>query len=144
MPETSSSSSELNPEASTPIELAAASSYAKSSEMERELQEQEDETVRKENAYPGATNSIGSIHQRKWFISFDRASSGFEPQKDAFGKRIWVRKCEDGKLTGSDRFFVQGRDVETSVVTGRTAAEVMSDEGVEEYVGRKGWRAVME
>ena len=45
---------------------------------------------------------------------------------------------------GFEAFFVRGRDVERSVVTGRTADEVMVDEGVEGFVGRKGWRAVLE
>lgn len=45
---------------------------------------------------------------------------------------------------GFETFFVRGRDVERSVVTGRTADEVMADEGVEGFVGRKGWRAVLE
>ena len=33
-----------------------------------------------------------------------------------------------------------GRDVERSVVTGRTAGQVMRDEGVEGFVGRRGWK----
>ncbi len=47
-------------------------------------------------------------------------------------------------MTGFDPFYVLGREVERSVVTGRTADEVMTDEGVEGFVGRKGWRAVIE
>lgn len=41
-------------------------------------------------------------------------------------------------------FLVLGRDVERSIVTGRTAEEVMRDEGVEGFVGRKGWKGVVE
>jgi hypothetical protein len=37
---------------------------------------------------------------------------------------------------------VLGRDVERSVVSGRLADEVMSDEGVESFQGIKMWRAV--
>ena len=119
------------------------------SALEREIAEQEDEEVRRTNAYQGATNSIGSIHQRRWYLSMDRHSSGFRPlaQQNGTkggGRREWVRRRENDQLVGFDPFFVMGRDVETSVVTGRTADEVMNDEGVEQFIGRKGWLAVME
>ncbi len=52
------------------------------------------------------------------------------------------RERQEGRDDGG--FVVLGRDVERSIVTGRTAEEVMRDEGVEEFVGRKGWRAVVE
>ncbi|KAF2021791.1 hypothetical protein BU24DRAFT_430333 [Aaosphaeria arxii CBS 175.79] len=84
------------------------------------------------NAYPGSTNSIGSIHQRQWFLSLDRASSGFVKNSDG----IWMQDEERG---GFEPFLVQGRGVERSVITGRLAAEVESDEGVEGFVGRAGW-----
>jgi hypothetical protein len=45
---------------------------------------------------------------------------------------------------GFEPFFVRGREVERSVVTGRLAGEVLRDEGVEGFVGRRGWRAVLE
>ena len=45
---------------------------------------------------------------------------------------------------GFETFFVRGRDVERSVVTGRSADEVLADEGVQGYVARKGWTAVLE
>ncbi|KAL2755088.1 hypothetical protein ACRALDRAFT_1064811, partial [Sodiomyces alcalophilus JCM 7366] len=48
-----------------------------SEEMRRELGELESAQVRATNAYPGAENSIGSVHQRKWFLSLDRAACGF-------------------------------------------------------------------
>lgn len=35
-------------------------------------------------------------------------------------------------------FMVRGREYERSVVTGRLAREVESDEGVAEFVGRRG------
>ena len=119
--------------------------------MQREIEEQEDELVRLSNAYPGATNSIGSIHQRRWYLSMDRYASGFRPllREDGGGgssRREWVRRWDhlQERLLGFERFFVMGRDVERSVVIGRNADEVMSDEGVERFVGRKGWRAVTE
>ena len=119
------------------------------SALEREIAEQEDEHVRLTNAYPGATNNIGSIHQRRWYLSMDRYSSGFVPKTGGGhgrggGRREWVRRWEDGKQLGFEPFFVMGREMERSVVTGRTADKVMSDEKVEGFVGRKGWRAVTE
>ncbi|KAL9022866.1 MAG: hypothetical protein Q9180_008524, partial [Flavoplaca navasiana] len=110
-----------------------------------EIEEQEDEQVRLTNAYPGATNSINSIHQRRWYLSMDRHASGFMPLTDSDGARTWVRRRdEDGRLLGFEPFVVRGREDERSVVTGRTADEVMVDEGVEGFTGRKGWRAVLE
>ncbi|OAL56945.1 hypothetical protein IQ07DRAFT_607202 [Pyrenochaeta sp. DS3sAY3a] len=99
---------------------------------------EEDTQTRANNAYPGSTNSVGSIHQRHWFLQLDRQNSGFvlTPQS---GKRKWVRGPSDG---GFESFLVRGRDFERSVVTGRLAAEVESDEGVEGYVGRGGWVGV--
>ena len=51
---------------------------------------------------------------------------------------------ELGGLGGFEPFFVSGREVERSVVTGRLADEVLRDGGVEGYVARKGWRPVLE
>jgi hypothetical protein len=90
--------------------------------------------TRLNNAYPGAHNTVGSIHQRHWFIMLDPRSCGFvRTGTGATGR--WVRDGEKG----FEVFHVRGRGVERSVVTGRLAAEVESDEGVEGYVGRKGW-----
>ena len=120
------------------------------SSIEREIEEQEDEEVRRTNAYPGARNSVGSIHQRRWYANMDRWGSGFRPFRGEGGmkggRREWVRGWdeEEGKLLGFEPFFVMGREMERSVVTGRTADEVMADEGVSSFVGRKGWRAVTE
>lgn len=78
----------------------------------------------------------------------DRYASGFRPVPREYnnktGRRGWARRIQKGKMMGFDPFYVLGREVERSVVTGRTADEVMSDEGVEGFVGRKGWRAVIE
>ncbi|KAG4217152.1 hypothetical protein PC116_g34367, partial [Phytophthora cactorum] len=46
------------------------------SAMEREIRELEDEQVRRRNAYAGAENSIGSVHQRRWYLSLDREACG--------------------------------------------------------------------
>jgi hypothetical protein len=96
----------------------------------------EDAQTRLNNAYPGSTNSIGSIHQRKWYLSLDRRSSGFIPGQAG----VWERDGEKG----FEPFFVRGRDFERSVVTGRLAREVESDEGVEGFVGRAGWIGIMQ
>jgi hypothetical protein len=108
-----------------------------------------DYQIRKNNAYPGSTNTIGSIHQRRWYLSLDRESSGFEPRRVSTGdgglKRIWVR-CSDGSaggVRGFEPFYVRGPGVERSVVTGRLGEEVLADEGVQGFVARKGWRAVL-
>lgn len=121
------------------------------SEMERELRELEDAEVRRTNAYPGAVNSIGSVHQRKWFLSLDREECGFaRTRKDG---RVWWERQEaaDGDREGSDPgqgrlqwpFYVRGPDHERSIVTGRLGVEVLRDEGVVGYVGRKGWRPIL-
>ncbi|OTA86018.1 hypothetical protein M434DRAFT_400040 [Hypoxylon sp. CO27-5] len=124
------------------------------SPMEREIRELEDEQVRRTNAYVGATNSIGSVHQRRWYLSLDREACGFVKRRRA-GRVVWERESEvrDAKTdeengdTGDYRlkfpFYVRGAEVERSVVTGRTGAEVLRDEGVEGYVRRKGWRPIL-
>lgn len=98
------------------------------------------------NAYPGSTNSIGSIHQRRWFITLDRANSGFEPEPSTgSGKKTWVRKRDPrtGELTGFEPFYVRGPDAERSVVTGRLGRDVFEDEGVKGFIGRRGWTPVL-
>jgi len=106
----------------------------------------ETEAIRLMNAYTGATNDIGSIHQRTWYITLDRLNSGFVAQTDRkTGRKVWVRKrLANRTLDGFDRFLVLGRDRERSVVTGRLASEVLKDEGVVGYVGRAMWRPVTE
>ncbi|OAG25818.1 hypothetical protein CC77DRAFT_1026979 [Alternaria alternata] len=86
------------------------------------------------NAYPGSSNDIGSIHQRHWFLQLDRQNSGF---------RLETSGNERGTWTGGFKpFLVRGRDHERSVVTGRLAREVESDEGLEGFVGRGGWTGI--
>ena len=113
------------------------------SPTERELLELEDHQVRSTNAYPGATNSIGSIHQRRWYLSIDRAASGFiKPM----GKTQWELR-EDGEGGGGERlkwpFYVRGADDERSVVTGRKGNDILQDEGVKGFTQRKGWKPVL-
>ncbi|KAF2103027.1 hypothetical protein NA57DRAFT_33631 [Rhizodiscina lignyota] len=116
----SSTDSESDIDTTTPITLSP---------------EKEAALIRASNAYTGATNSIGSIHQRHWYLSLDRRNSGFVSSHGT-----WDRN--GGK--GFETFYVQGAEVERSIVTGRTSAEIMSDEGVEGFVARKRWRPVME
>ncbi|KAL9621166.1 MAG: hypothetical protein Q9160_004417 [Pyrenula sp. 1 TL-2023] len=97
----------------------------------------ESETIRAANAYPGAKNDIGSVHQRRWYLSLDRDKSGFRRQRG----KVWTRKSED---EGFEAFHVMGREVERSVVTGRLGQDILDDEGVEGYVPRARWRPVME
>ncbi|KAF2483484.1 DNA polymerase ligase-domain-containing protein [Neohortaea acidophila] len=96
--------------------------------------EDEDASIRANNAYPGANNTIGSIHQRSWFLTLDKKNSGFE--------RIRSGPDAGRRRGGWEPFFVRGRDHERSVVTGRSADEVMEDEGVDKFVGRKMWRPI--
>ena len=120
--------------------------------MAREIAEAEDAQTRITNAYPGATNSIGSVHQRKWFLSLDRESSGFQRMPSKDGSISWIPKAADNEYPaatsnsaqGFEPFFVMGREVERSVVTGRRASDIMADEGVSGYVGRRGWRPVVD
>ncbi|KAI1375386.1 DNA polymerase ligase-domain-containing protein [Hypoxylon crocopeplum] len=121
------------------------------SAMEREIRELEDEQVRRTNAYSGAANSVGSVHQRRWYLSLDRAACGFAKRRRA-GRMVWepedtaqtgdgVNGGDGGRLTFP--FYVRGVEAERSVVTARTGADVLKDAGVEGYVGRKGWRPVL-
>ncbi|KAF2192239.1 hypothetical protein K469DRAFT_694371 [Zopfia rhizophila CBS 207.26] len=98
-----------------------------------------DMQTRLQNAYPGATNSIGSIHQRRWYMTLDRHSSGFVQVKSSPDKGLWVRNEEGEGRGGFEPFYIRGRNFERSVVTGRLAADVERDEGVEGFVGRGGW-----
>ncbi|KAK3362680.1 DNA polymerase ligase-domain-containing protein [Lasiosphaeria hispida] len=127
----------------------------KLSAMERELRELEDEEVRRTNAYTGASNTIGSVYQRRWYLSLDRTASGFVKRQKG-GAIVWEKEG-DGKAkveTGQEEretpyprldhpFYVRGPDHERSVITGRLSADVLRDEGVKGFVGRKGWRPVL-
>ncbi|TKA62738.1 hypothetical protein B0A55_09041 [Friedmanniomyces simplex] len=84
----------------------------------------QDAAIRTSNAYPGATNTIGSVHQRHWFVTLDRKLSGFhKSRRSGPHQGRWVGPWE--------AFYVKGRDHERSVVTGRLTGDVMADEGVE-------------
>ncbi|POS74550.1 hypothetical protein DHEL01_v207054 [Diaporthe helianthi] len=131
--------------------MAASKDVEGISEMERELRELEDAEVRRTNAYPGAVNSIGSVHQRKWFLSLDREECGFvRTKKDG---RVWWQRHgasqEDRQENDQDQgrlqwpFYVRGPAQERSIVTGRLGAEILRDEGVFGYVGRKGWKPIL-
>ncbi|KXT16631.1 hypothetical protein AC579_6668 [Pseudocercospora musae] len=98
-------------------------------------EDDEDGVIRSNNAYTGANNTIGSIHQRHWFLTLDRSNSGFTKARSGPDAGRWI---------GSDAFFVRGRDHERSIVTGRLADDVMADEGVEKFMRRKMWRPILE
>ncbi|KPM40688.1 hypothetical protein AK830_g5857 [Neonectria ditissima] len=138
----------------------------KLSTMEREIREVEDENVQRTNAYPGAENTIGSVHQRRWYLSLDRRAcnltmrgtqgrSKWEPDQNrgtkmGDGERVDHRTTtgtEDSADVGSGRlsfpFFVRGADHERSVVTGRCGSDILRDEHVQNFVPRKGWSAVL-
>lgn len=140
-----------------PVEEAKAGISA----MEKELRELEDEAVRRTNAYIGATNTINSVHQRKWYLSLDRVACGFV-KKRRQGRVAWEQNeavggtgqeehqgqdYDEGDKTTTHRlqypFHVKGSEVERSVVTGRKGADVLKDEGVDGFVPRKGWKAVL-
>jgi hypothetical protein len=119
--------------------------------MAREIAEKEDAQTRATNAYRGASNTIESVHQRKWFLLLDKTASGFVRTKDEDGKTKWVRGrnqtgsggSESERLGGFEPFVVAGRDIERSLVTGRLAQDVLRDEGVVGYKGRAGWRPIV-
>jgi len=97
--------------------------------------------IRAQNAYIGALNTIDSVHQRWWFLAMDKINCGFIKGKTKEGKVSWTPGAEDVKREYP--FFVKGRDVETSIVTGRKAAEVLRDEEVVGFVPRGGWKAAL-
>lgn len=96
----------------------------------------EDDTIRENNAYPGAVNTIGSIHQRTWMLTLDKENAGFRKARRGPERGSWVGDW--------DPFFVRGREIERSIVTGRSADQVMEDASVDKFVGRKMWRPIME
>ncbi|EGX91232.1 ABC1 domain containing protein [Cordyceps militaris CM01] len=124
------------------------------SALEKELRELDDDEVRRTNAYKGATNSIGSIHQRKWYLSLERDLSGFAPTKSKSDRMTWEPKrssaaetLDPGTSDSSSRltypFYVRGTEFERSVVTGRLGADILCDEGVRGFVPRMGWKPVV-
>jgi hypothetical protein len=123
------------------------------SAMERELRELEDEEVRRTNAYPGASNTIGSVYQRRWYLSLDRERCRFVKRRRE-GRVVWEGESDEDERDGVPTaeglgisrlaypFYVRGVEHERSIVTGRLGSEVLRDEGVVGYVGRKGWQAI--
>ncbi|KAG8408889.1 hypothetical protein J3458_019900 [Metarhizium acridum] len=126
------------------------------SALETELQELEDAEIRRTNAYPGASNTIGSIHQRKWYLSLDRKACGFQERLEG-GKTVWqlpstsassastsdTKGEKDAMQRLSFPFYVRGVEHERSVVTARIGEDVMRDEDVRGFVRRKGWLPVL-
>ncbi|KAG7132378.1 hypothetical protein HYQ45_009249 [Verticillium longisporum] len=135
---------EVPEEESNPLAGPANMSQA----MRQEIEELEDAQVRATNAYPGAENTIGSVHQRRWYLSMDRAASGFVKKRRRGGTKKLRWELEDEQTPGEDGrltypFHVRGPEVERSLITGRLGSDVLRDEGVVDFVGRKGWRPVL-
>ncbi|QYS97214.1 LigD_N domain-containing protein [Trichoderma simmonsii] len=115
------------------------------------LKEQQDAQVRLTNAYHGASNTIGSIHQRRWYLSLDRRACGFTEKRRRGRSSIWEppsteespSTSEPGTSRLSYPFYVRGPQFEQSVVTGRRGEDVLRDEGVTTFIPRKGWMPVM-
>ncbi|KAF4549680.1 Hypothetical protein D9617_20g027360 [Elsinoe fawcettii] len=150
-PETTASDSEIDSSASISTALSSVAAEetdlkaAAAASDDEDRGEKEREDIRRTNAYPGAANDIGSVHQRQWFLSLDREQSGFVKARTGPEKGRWVRReIPDGELDGFEKFVVRGRDEERSIVTGRLAMEVMDDAGIRGYKGRKMWRAITE
>lgn len=104
--------------------------------------EEEYARIRRDNAYPGATNSIGSVHQRRWYLTLDQANSGFVHDRSPSGDKGYWKRGIAGEWFAA--FFVRGPEYERSVATGRLSEEVMADEGVDGFVARKMWRPIIE
>ncbi|RBA12263.1 hypothetical protein FPRO05_03713 [Fusarium proliferatum] len=148
-PETSGEDSEGDASEDVPSNTDAGTNTDDLSAMEREIRELEDEEVRRTNAYPGASNTIGSVHQRRWYLSLDRPACGFVEERV---KNRSVRKLEDrtetkNKQSDNERlsypFYVRGPDHERSVLTGRLGADILRDEGVDKFIQRQGWKPVL-
>ena len=107
--------------------------------------EAEARATRDTNTYPGgARNTIGSRHQRRWFVSLDRAGCGLQRRWRGRRRINGGDGDDDVRDPAYTPFVVRGANHETSVVTGRRAADVLADEGVTNYIGRRGWRPVLE
>ncbi|KAL6876551.1 DNA polymerase ligase domain-containing protein [Trichoderma novae-zelandiae] len=130
---------------------------------------QQDAQVRLNNAYHGASNTIGSVYQRRWYLSLDRRASGFTEKRRHGGRSLWEPPSpppppppaaapsstppttDDGPSPGPEPgscrlsypFYVRGPQFERSVVTGRLAEDILRDEGVTGFVPRKGWMPVL-
>ncbi|KAF4951906.1 hypothetical protein FGADI_7128 [Fusarium gaditjirri] len=147
--ETSGEDSEGDASEDVPSNTNAGTNADDLSTMEREIRELEDEEVRRTNAYPGASNTIGSVHQRRWYLSLDRPACGFV-EKRTKNRSVW--ELEDGtdiknKQSGNGRlsypFYVRGPDHERSILTGRLGADIIQDEGVDKFIQRQGWKPVL-
>ena len=121
-----SQAEDVNKNAGTEAQEAALASEA----------EDEDAAIRANNAYTGAINTIGSIHQRRWFLTLDRVNTGFHKARSGTDRGRWIGECQP--------FIVRGREVERSVVSGRSADEVMADADIKAFQGRKMWRPITE
>lgn len=148
-PETSGEDSEGDASEDVPSNTDAGTNTDDLSAMEREIRELEDEEVRRTNAYPGASNTIGSVHQRRWYLSLDRPACGFVEER-VKNRSVW--KLEDrtetkNKQSDNERlsypFYVRGPDHERSVLTGRLGADILRDEGVDKFIQRQGWKPVL-
>lgn len=148
-PETSGDDSESDESEDVPSNTDTGTNADNLSAMEREIRELEDEEVRRTNAYPGASNTIGSVHQRRWYLSLDRPACGFVEQRTK-SRSVW--ELEDGTETKNKQsdngrlsypFHVRGPDHERSVLTGRLGADILQDEGVDKFIQRQGWKPVL-
>lgn len=149
-PETTDSDQEISAQPNSHSPEQTVESATGAADAAAASDNEEDETIRANNAYPGAHNTIGSIHQRYWFLTLDRQSSGFAKARTGPHRGRWVPSKllsdKDGALhdNGFEPFFVRGREHERSIVTGRLAVDVMEDEGIKNYGGRKMWRPILE
>ncbi|CRG91116.1 hypothetical protein PISL3812_08164 [Talaromyces islandicus] len=143
-PTSRSPSPDIQAAESMPLALASEDGNTEETDEGRSASVSDSESVdaktRLNNAYPGSTNSVGSIHQRRWFMSLDRPNSGFVQDKT---ERTWKREEKSGHLLGFDAFYVRGPEAERSIVTGRTGNEVLSDENATGFVPRRGWRPIL-
>jgi hypothetical protein len=117
-----------------------------------------EEEIRRTNAYPGASNTIGSVHQRRWYLSLDRAASGFVARSHKAlqanrsktvwdpvdGKSVSNADIDDGREHRmSWPFYARGPEHDRSLITDRLAADVFRNDNVEGFVRRKGWEPVL-
>jgi hypothetical protein len=73
-----------------------------------------------------------------WEPPSTTAADDTSSQTTASGRTV----SSDGRL--SYPFYVRGVDYEKSVVTGRQGKDVLRDEGVTNFIARKGWTPVLE
>jgi hypothetical protein len=134
-PGTTDSEDTISVEPATTEQQEDTSAMAEASDNEAEMS-----GIKMSNAYRGATNSIGSVHQRHWLVSLDKLNSGLVKAQSGPDEGNWVPAS--GKSFGS--FFIRGADIEKSIVTARTSEQVMSDEGVEGFVPRRRWIPILD